>query len=72
MVLSLLKIWNKRHPIVVVPTKYADDTDAKELQELGANIIIWANHNVRASVKAMQEVSNKIWKKNIVVLLKKI
>ena len=59
---EFLRIWNKRHPIVVVPTKYAQDTDAEELKNLGTNLIIWANHNVRASAKYMEEVSEKIFK----------
>jgi phosphoenolpyruvate mutase/phosphonopyruvate decarboxylase len=58
---EFLKIWNKRHPVVIVPTKYAMDTDAEEMRSLGVNLMIWANHNVRASVKAMKEVSEKIW-----------
>lgn len=58
---EFLKIWNKRHPIVIVPTKYAMDTDAEEMRNLGVNLMIWANHNIRASTKAMQEVSKSIW-----------
>lgn len=52
---QFLKIWNKRHPVIVVPTKYAQDTNSEELEKLGVNMTIWANMNVRASVKAMKE-----------------
>lgn len=58
---EFLRIWNKRHPIIIVPTKYASDTHAEEMQDLGVNLMIWANHNIRASAKHMQEVSDKIW-----------
>lgn len=58
---EFLRIWNKRHPIVIVPTKYAMDTTAEEMREHGVNLMIWANHNIRASTKAMQEVSKTIW-----------
>eukprot|EP00340_Litonotus_pictus_P005566 CAMPEP_0170514044 /NCGR_PEP_ID=MMETSP0209-20121228/590_1 /TAXON_ID=665100 ORGANISM="Litonotus pictus, Strain P1" /NCGR_SAMPLE_ID=MMETSP0209 /ASSEMBLY_ACC=CAM_ASM_000301 /LENGTH=724 /DNA_ID=CAMNT_0010797953 /DNA_START=185 /DNA_END=2359 /DNA_ORIENTATION=- len=58
---EFLRHWNKRHPVVIVPTKYAMDTTAEEMEALGVNLIIWANHNVRASVQAMKEISESIW-----------
>lgn len=58
---EFLRIWNKRHPVIIVPTKYAMDTNEKEMHDLGVNMIIWANHNIRASVKAMKDVSKKIF-----------
>lgn len=48
-------------PLVVVPTSFNSIT-AKELGEAGANIIIYANHLLRASFIAMNEVATEILK----------
>ncbi|KAF0852623.1 mitochondrial phosphoenolpyruvate phosphomutase [Andalucia godoyi] len=48
-------------PVVIVPTKYYK-TPTKRFEEIGVSTVIWANHNMRASVKAMQDISNKIFK----------
>ncbi|MDE6044409.1 MAG: isocitrate lyase/phosphoenolpyruvate mutase family protein, partial [Helicobacter sp.] len=46
-------------PIVVVPTSF-NAISAKELAGAGANIIIYANHLLRASFVAMRSVANGI------------
>ncbi len=46
-------------PIVLVPTTY-NQFKEKEFQEWGANIIIYANHMLRASYPAMVKVANCI------------
>lgn len=46
-------------PIVVVPTSF-NTISAKELAGAGANIIIYANHLLRASFVAMRSVANGI------------
>lgn len=46
-------------PIVLVPTTYNQFTEA-ELQSWGANIIIYANHMLRASYPAMVKVATSI------------
>lgn len=46
-------------PIVVVPTSFNEIT-ARELGEAGANIIIYANHLLRASFVAMKQVAQRI------------
>lgn len=48
-----------RIPIVLVPTTYNQFTE-DELASWGANIIIYANHMLRASYPAMQKVAEKI------------
>lgn len=48
-------------PVVVVPTNYYK-TPTDHLQKLGVNCVIWANHNLRASVHAMQQTSSRIFK----------
>jgi phosphoenolpyruvate phosphomutase len=52
--------WNDRHPVVIVPTKYYS-TPTKRFRELGISVAIWANHNLRASIDAMQKISRKIY-----------
>jgi phosphoenolpyruvate phosphomutase len=54
-----MKEWNGRHPVVIVPTKFFS-TPTERFIELGINMVIWANHNLRASIAAMQKISNKI------------
>ncbi|XP_067013559.2 phosphoenolpyruvate phosphomutase [Anabrus simplex] len=53
--------WKNKGPVVIVPTKY-HTTPTSKFQELGISTVIWANHNMRASVTAMQNVSRQIMK----------
>ncbi len=46
-------------PIIVVPTSF-NTIKAKELGDAGANIIIYANHLLRASFVAMSKVASGI------------
>jgi phosphoenolpyruvate phosphomutase len=55
-----MKEWSNRHPVVIVPTKY-HNTATQHFQQLGISLIIWANHNLRASLSAMQQVSKQIF-----------
>ncbi|MEO7502161.1 MAG: phosphoenolpyruvate mutase [Gemmatimonadaceae bacterium] len=52
--------WGQRLPIVIVPTKYYS-TPTEHFRELGISLAIWANHNVRASIKAMRATSARIF-----------
>ena len=45
---------------MIVPTKYYK-TPTEKFTEWKVNLVIWANHNLRASVKAMQETSKNIY-----------
>lgn len=56
-----MKEWNRRHPVVIVPTKYYK-TPTEDFKKWGVNMVIWANHNLRASVKAMQDTTRTIFK----------
>lgn len=51
--------WQHRHPIVIVPTKYYT-TPTIEFKNLGISTVIWANHNLRAAVMAMQNISKQL------------
>ena len=59
---SFVKEWKQRHPLIIVPTKYYK-TPTDTFREWGINLVIWANHNMRACVKVMQEISKSIKEK---------
>lgn len=46
--------WRRPTPLVAVPTTY-DTITAGELRKLGYRIVIFANHGLRASIKAVQQ-----------------
>lgn len=56
---SFVKEWKNRHPLVIVPTKYYT-TPTQKFRDWKISTVIWANHNLRASIAAMKDVSRKI------------
>ena len=50
---------DKHTPIVVVPTTYNHITE-KELERVGVNIVIHANHLIRSAFPAMQNTARTI------------
>ncbi|HEB80156.1 MAG TPA: phosphoenolpyruvate mutase [Rhodospirillales bacterium] len=58
-VLAFKAEWGDRCPVVIVPTKYFD-TPTDKFREAGISVVIWANHNLRASITAMRDVSRRI------------
>jgi phosphoenolpyruvate phosphomutase len=58
-IIDFAKAWADRLPIVIVPTKYYT-TPTSEYRDVGISTIIWANHNMRASLAAMQKVCNDL------------
>jgi phosphoenolpyruvate phosphomutase len=58
-VLAFCKEWDNRCPVVIVPTKYYK-TPTDMFREHGVSVAIWANHNLRASITAMREISSQI------------
>jgi phosphoenolpyruvate phosphomutase len=61
-----IKEWEQRLPVVIVPTKYYT-TPTIRFQELGISLAIWANHNLRASIDAMQRISSRIFQEGSLV-----
>ncbi|HKZ01964.1 MAG TPA: phosphoenolpyruvate mutase [Pyrinomonadaceae bacterium] len=58
-ILTFMKEWDNSCPVVIVPTKYyATPTDV--FAEAGVSTIIWANHLLRASLAAMQQMARRI------------
>lgn len=51
--------WERRHPVIIVPTKYYT-TPTDTFRDWGVNMVIWANHNMRASITAMQDTCKSI------------
>lgn len=69
---AFLKEWKNRLPVVIVPTTYYK-TPTENFKEMGVNMVIWANHTLRSSILAMQEVTKEIYmQKNTMGVEKKI
>jgi len=57
---AFMRAWNGQGPVVIVPTKY-HSTPTAVFRDLGVSLVIWANHNLRAAVTAMQTTSRQIY-----------
>jgi len=51
--------WDNRAPVVLIPTKYYR-TPTERFREIGASMVIWANHNLRSSIQAMRDTCAKL------------
>ena len=61
-----MKEWGNRCPVIIVPTKYYSiPTD--HFKKTGISTIIWANHNIRSSIKVMQETSARIFNEQTLI-----
>jgi phosphoenolpyruvate phosphomutase len=58
-IVEFARAWDLKVPLIVVPTTYPEITVA-QLGELGIGAVIYANHGLRASAKAMSEVYAEI------------
>ena len=56
---SILRKYDENIPIIVVPTSYNQIT-AKELSQVGINVVIYANHMLRAAYPGMMDVAKSI------------
>ncbi|MEI1419929.1 phosphoenolpyruvate mutase [Bacillus cabrialesii] len=56
---NFVKQFTGAIPIVIVPTTYPHIT-VKEMELMGINMVIYANHGLRSSIKAMQETFSQI------------
>jgi len=63
--LAFAAAWKRRCPLVLVPTTYYS-TPVEVFEEAGINLVIWANHNVRSSIEAMQATSRRIFEERSV------
>lgn len=62
---EFMREWHQRLPIIIVPTTY-NMTPTDHFRDIRVSMVIWANHNLRASIKAMQEVTRLIRQKESV------
>jgi phosphoenolpyruvate phosphomutase len=53
------KSWDSEAPLIVVPTTYYNIT-ISELESLGIKMVIYANHGIRAAIKAMEKAFEEI------------
>ena len=58
-ILAFMRRWDRRCPVVIVPTTY-HATPCAVFREAGISTVVWANHNIRASIEAMTRTSRKI------------
>ena len=58
---TTFRSFDTKTPIIVVPTSYNHITE-DELVDWGANVVIYANHLLRASFPSMKEVATTILK----------
>lgn len=58
---SFMKRWDNRCPVIIVPTTYAKNTPTQHFRDIGVNNIIWANHNMRACIKMIEETTKSIF-----------
>jgi phosphoenolpyruvate phosphomutase len=63
---NLILIIIIKGPVIIVPTIYYK-TETSYFKDLGISMIIWANHNLRASVKAIKDTSSQIYKDNSLI-----
>ena len=59
-IFDFMKEWKDTCPVVIVPTMY-HSTPTEEFQKCGVSLVIWANHLMRSSIKAMQLTASKIY-----------
>ncbi len=58
-VLAFAREWAGRGPLVLVPTSYFS-TPAEVFRRANVQLVIWANHLLRASIAAMQSVARRL------------
>ncbi|MFQ5534265.1 MAG: phosphoenolpyruvate mutase [Sphingomonadales bacterium] len=57
---AFAKEWAGRAPLVIVPTTYYA-APTEQFRRAGISMVIWANHNLRASLSAMRDTSRRIF-----------
>lgn len=67
-ILAFMREWKNKCPVVIVPTTYYN-TPTSVYKEAGVNLVIWANHLLRASIKAMQQTATQIFQEQSIGLI---
>lgn len=64
-ILEFMREWKNTCPVVIVPTTY-HATPTAAFEEAGVSLVIWANHLLRASIKAMQQTAAQIYQERCI------
>jgi len=59
-IIEFMKEWGDRLPVIIVPTKYYS-VPTDQFRDLGISMAIWANHNLRTAITAMQQTTRQIF-----------
>jgi len=59
-ILAFAERWQNRCPLIIVPTTY-HSTPTSLFRQARISTVIWANHNLRATITAMRDTSRRIW-----------
>ena len=65
-IIEFARHWDGACPLVIVPTKYYS-TPVDVFRKAGISLVIWANHMIRASVRAMENTSREIFEQQSLV-----
>jgi phosphoenolpyruvate phosphomutase len=68
-ILAFMKEWGERSklcPIVIVPTKYYS-TPTNAFRDANVSVCIWANHQMRMAVTAMQNITKQIFEEQSLI-----
>ncbi len=69
-ILQFKKEWGNRCPVIIIPTTFYK-VPTKIFKKAGFSTIIWANHSLRASIKAIQDVTSHLIKKETLIGVEK-
>eukprot|EP00828_Plagiopyla_frontata_P041565 TRINITY_DN5968_c0_g2_i10.p1 TRINITY_DN5968_c0_g2~~TRINITY_DN5968_c0_g2_i10.p1 ORF type:complete len:319 (+),score=45.20 TRINITY_DN5968_c0_g2_i10:79-1035(+) len=67
---QFVKEWDNRHPVVIVPTKYYQ-TPTSTFRDWKIALVIWANHNIRSCISAMQKTTKTIFEEETLMGVEK-
>ena len=67
-VMSFMQEWGDTCPVVIVPTMYYS-TPIEDYMKAGISMVIWANHLLRGSLTAMQQLAAKIARERSVAMV---
>ena len=65
-ILAFQREWDNRAPVVIVPTTYYG-TPTQQFRDARISVIIWANHNLRAALKAMRDAAGEIQREQSII-----
>ena len=59
-IFAFTREWANRCPVVIVPTRYYA-TPTEQFRKANISMVIWANHNLRAAITAMRDLSRRLY-----------